>query len=179
MHAKKRNYLLSVDSETEGRSVPYNTLPQEFVEATLRHARLSIVVLDACRAHSRSKRSRGMGWTHSQPKAQADKGMLIAYGSGEGQTLRDSAWSYYEWDLEYGLKEPGLELQEVFQRVNSRQSGRNPESQTLLDRCREVFFVPKADRTVLSPSPPNRGCSDTNEDELKEQKSGQISGSIK
>ncbi|MCY4597858.1 MAG: SUMF1/EgtB/PvdO family nonheme iron enzyme [Bryobacterales bacterium] len=156
MQVEKRNFLLPTgfDSRTERRFVPHRTLPQEEVVTALQAARLSVLVLDACRNNPYARG--GGGWAHEQPRPEKGKGMLIAYATDEGDTASDRG--FYAERLVAKLKQPGLEVRELFQQVkeevNELTDG-DQRPQHYPDIIGDYFFVP--DNDVLSSSPPPGG----------------------
>ena len=156
IEVEDRNYLLPTgfDSGTERRFVPHRTLPQEEVLTALNKARLSVLVLDACRDNPYTKG--GGGWAHQQGKAEKGKGILIAYATDKGDTASDSG--FYAEHLVAKLKEPGLELQEVFQEVKEEvasltRGDQNPQHYPNI--IGDYYFLP----TDAPPPLPSGGTS--------------------
>jgi len=122
MQVKGINFLIPVDAEirseaeVEEEAVNLNGLLARLDEA---RNRLNIVILDACRDNpfERSFRSgtRGLG------QVDAPAGTLIAYATAPGRTAADGTGSngLYTSALLKAMREPGLQVEEVFKRVRA------------------------------------------------------------
>ena len=149
IEVENSNYLLPTGFEenTAERFVAHKTLPQEWVQTALRQARLSVMVLDACRNNPYTKGSGG-GWVHEQPRPEEGKGMVIAYATDQGKTASDrgEGLGLYAGHLVEVLQEPGLELQAMFQRVKERVtevSDGDQRPQHYPDVIGSYYFVPQ------------------------------------
>jgi hypothetical protein len=122
MQVRGINYLVPVDAEirseaeVEEEAVSLNGLLARLDEA---RNRLNLVILDACRDNpfERSFRSgsRGLG------QVDAPSGTLIAYATAPGRTAADGSGTngLYTSALLKAMREPGLQVEEVFKRVRA------------------------------------------------------------
>ena len=117
------NYLIPVDfdakDEADAKYVSYSASRlQERMD--LAGARLSVIILDACRNNPfRTTRGTGGGLA----AMSTGKGTLIAFATAPGQTADDNpggANGLFTSHLISALREPGLTLDQVFNRVRER-----------------------------------------------------------
>ena len=122
MQARGKNYLVPVDAEvtTEG-SVSTESIDVERVLDQLTPARLSMVILDACRNNPFERRFRsGAGSGLAQIDAPA--GTLIAYATAPGKVAQDGEGAHgtYTDALLRAIETPGLRVEDVFKQVRIR-----------------------------------------------------------
>ncbi len=114
------NYLIPVDyrgaSPTAAR---LTTLAASDVQEALGKARVSILVLDACRNNPYSGQRAGGGGL----AAMEARGSLVAFATGAGQTAADNAGQsngLFTLELLRTLREPNLSARDVFYRTRQR-----------------------------------------------------------
>jgi len=114
------NHLVPVDAALANeRDVKYETIDLNDVLGGLdeARARLSLVILDACRDNPFGRRfrsaSRGLAQT------DAPRGTVIAYATAPGDTAADGDGEngVYTAELLKAIAQPGLKLEEVFKRT--------------------------------------------------------------
>lgn len=140
------NYLVPVDfdakDEADAKYVSYSaSRVQERMDRA--GARLTIVVLDACRNNPfRATRSTGGGLA----AMNTGKGTLIAFATSPGRTADDNAGGtngLFTSHLVRALREPGLSLDQVFNRVRERvymESGERQLPWTVSSVIGEFYF---------------------------------------
>ena len=142
------NYLIPIDfdakDEADAKYVSYSaSRVQERMEQA--GARLSILVLDACRNNPfRNTRSRAGGLA----AMSTGKGTLIAFATAPGQTADDNpdgSNGLFTSHLIAALGEPGLSLDQIFNRVRERvytDSGQRQLPWTVSSVIGEFYFRP-------------------------------------
>ncbi|WP_315832439.1 caspase family protein [Bradyrhizobium prioriisuperbiae] len=141
-----RNYLIPTDAEVEDEiSLRYQLMPIDDVRAALDRATgVKVMILDACRNNPivESIRRRASGETRnfgggSRGLARIDKtqGMVIAYSTAADEVAADGRGRNSPFTRAFlkRIKEPGLEIEQLFRRVaadvNSETGGRQrPET---------------------------------------------------
>ena len=119
LQAKGRNFMVPVDAEigTEA-SIRSEAVDVDLLLEQLAPARLSIVILDACR---NNPYERGMRSASGSGLAQIDapKGTLIAYATSPGRVAADggSRNGLYTGELLRALATPGMNVESVFKKV--------------------------------------------------------------
>ena len=112
-----RNYLLPTgyDWKTPKSDVEFAALPFERVRQMLKVAQLRVLVLDACRKYKQGK-SGGAG---GLAPTVAARGELIAYATEADAVATDdgAGAGIYAQELAWALRQPGLEVGEVFRNV--------------------------------------------------------------
>jgi len=148
------NHLVPVDATLANeRDVKYETVDLNDVLNGLdeARARLSLVILDACRDNPFGRRfrstSRGLAQT------DAPRGTVIAYATAPGDTASDGDGvnGLYTTELLKAMAEPGLKLEEVFKRTIdgvARASG-NKQTPWVSSSFRGDFFF----NTAAAPPP--------------------------
>ena len=117
------NYLIPVDFERASASkVKYRTLPANLIRERMERsgARLSILILDACRDNPFSG-SRSVGTGLAQ--METGIGTFIAFSTAPGRTATDSpsaANGLFTRHLIATLEAPGLSIDEVFNEVRRK-----------------------------------------------------------
>jgi uncharacterized caspase-like protein len=113
-----KNFLLPIDAEIQSEaSVRTEGVDVDLVLHQLALARLSMVVLDACRNNPFETRFRGTGGGLAQ--IDAPTGTLIAYATAPGKTADDGLAEngLYTTELLKAIERPGLPVEEVFKQV--------------------------------------------------------------
>ena len=117
-----RNYLLPVGAAIEHeKQVEYEAVDMGAVlsEIDYAHARMNIVILDACRDNpfARSFRSISQGLA----SLDAPTGTLIAYATAPGSVANDGPGEngVYTGELIKAMVQPGLKIEDVFKQVRS------------------------------------------------------------
>jgi uncharacterized caspase-like protein/formylglycine-generating enzyme required for sulfatase activity len=123
MQVDGENYLVPVDFQaTEEADVRFKTMPATRVHERMQAsgASLSIVVLDACRDNPfRPGRSAAGGLA----SMNSGKGSLIAFATSPGATASDNpsaANGLFTKYLLETLREPGLDVEDIFKRVRQQ-----------------------------------------------------------
>jgi len=133
IQSRGRNYLIPVDaapqyeSDLRFQAVDVGALTEELDQA---QARVSLVVLDACRNNPFEKRMRGAA--RGLAAVDAARGGLIAYATAPGSVASDGegANGTYTEELVKALGVPGLKAEEVFKRVTAAVEERTKGQQT-------------------------------------------------
>ncbi|MGO9415195.1 MAG: SUMF1/EgtB/PvdO family nonheme iron enzyme [Syntrophobacteraceae bacterium] len=117
-----RNYLLPVGAAIEHeKQVEYEAVDMGAVlgEMDYAHARMNIVIIDACRDNpfARSFRSISQGLA----SIDAPTGTLIAYATAPGSVANDGQGEngVYTGELIKAMVQPGLKIEDVFKQVRS------------------------------------------------------------
>jgi formylglycine-generating enzyme required for sulfatase activity len=117
-----RNYLIPVGAAIEHeKQVEYEAVDMGAVlsEMDFAHARMNIVIIDACRDNpfARSFRSMAQGLA----SIDAPSGTLIAYATAPGSVANDGAGEngVYTGELIKAMVQPGLKIEDVFKQVRS------------------------------------------------------------
>jgi len=167
MQNNRKNFLLPVDmSLTEDSTAKFSeTVGLEQVLATMKPAEIQIVALDACRNYP-IPLTKGIG---TKPKTGLARmranGAVISYATKPDQVSwdgRDAGKnSYYTKHLKKLLLEPGLTIEQVFQKVRSavvaETSQENLKQQWPIEenllRGGEFYFIPPVDeeRYIILP----------------------------
>ncbi len=127
-----QNYLIPVDFQARtAMDAKYKAYPAQRVQENLEAAgaAMQIPVLDACRNNPfRSLRGGGDGLA----AMQAGKGTYIAFATSPGKTAADNPGErngLFTGELIGVLKEPGLTIDQVFNRVRERVTTRSKGAQ--------------------------------------------------
>jgi uncharacterized caspase-like protein len=119
MQVKGRNFLIPVDAEiaTEA-SVRSEAVDLDLLLEQLGPARLSMVILDACRNNPFENRFRS-GGGGGLAQIDAPKGTLLAYATAPGKVASDGlgAHGLYTSELLRAIEAPGAKVEEVFKAV--------------------------------------------------------------
>jgi uncharacterized caspase-like protein len=159
-----RNYLMPIDAEVEDEvSLRYQMMAIDDVRAALdRTSGVKVMILDACRNNPvvESLRRRASGETRNigggvRGLARIDKtqGMVIAYSTAADEVAADGKGrnSPFTGAFLKRLKEPGLEIEQLFRRVaadvNSETGGRQrPETYVSL---LSDYYLNQSDRVAF------------------------------
>lgn len=119
LQARSKNYLVPVDADitTEG-SVSTEAVDVERVLDQLAPARISMVILDACRSNPFERRFRS-GAGRGLAQIDAPAGTLIAYATGPGKVALDGdgAHGAYTEALLHAIDTPARRIEDVFKQV--------------------------------------------------------------
>lgn len=130
MQVRGKNYLIPIDAEirSEG-SVSSEAVDVDQLLDKLALARLSIVVLDACRNNPFERRFRGSGQGLAQ--INAPTGTLIAYATAPGKVASDGEGrnGLYTAELLAAMDFPGIKIEDVFKRVRANVVRKSNEAQ--------------------------------------------------
>lgn len=131
MQVRGRNYLIPVDAEirTEN-SVSSEAVDVDQLLDKLSAARLSLVILDACRNNPFERRFRGNG--QGLASINAPTGTLIAYATAPGKVASDGEGrnGLYTQELLAAMDVPGIRVEDVFKRVRTNVIRKSGEAQT-------------------------------------------------
>lgn len=131
MQVKGRNYLIPIDAQigTES-SVSSEAVDVDQLLDKLSHARLSMVILDACRNNPFERRFRGGGQGLAQ--INAPTGTLIAYATAPGKVAADGDGrnGLYTAELLKAMDIPGIKVEDVFKRVRANVVEKSGDAQT-------------------------------------------------
>lgn len=155
MQVQGRNYLVPVDARiTSEQRVRLETLDVEAVldQTTAAKAKVSLMILDACRNNPFERRFRSTGGGLAQ--INAPEGTLIAYATAPGKVAADGDGSngLYTQALLKSLAEPGLKVEEVFKQVRievARASGGNQIPWEASSLTGDFFFEPPVEQTAV------------------------------
>ncbi|MFN3235762.1 MAG: caspase domain-containing protein [Pseudomonadales bacterium] len=120
IQANGRNYLLPVDANAENEralrfeAMELNDILEELEEF---EAKISIVILDACRNNPFQRKFRG--GARGLAVVDAAQGTLIAYATAPGSVASDGVGEngLYTQELLKAMDQPGLKVEEVFKVV--------------------------------------------------------------
>ncbi|MDD5175305.1 MAG: caspase family protein [Sterolibacterium sp.] len=122
MQVRGKNYLLPVDARIQiENDVGTEAMDVDFLLDKLNLARLSVVILDACRNNPFERRFRG-GSGAGLAHMAAPTGTLIAYSTAPGKVAADGDGrnGLYTGELLEALSLPGLQVEDVFKHVRSK-----------------------------------------------------------
>ncbi|MCF8199698.1 MAG: caspase family protein, partial [Sulfuritalea sp.] len=131
MQVRSKNYLIPVDAEIRSESsVSSEAVDVDQLLDKLSPARLSMVILDACRNNPFERRFRGGGRGLAQINAPA--GTLIAYATAPGKVAADGEGrnGLYTSELLAAMDVPGIKIEDVFKRVRANVVRKSGEAQT-------------------------------------------------
>ncbi|HET6719609.1 MAG TPA: caspase domain-containing protein, partial [Rhodocyclaceae bacterium] len=131
MQVRGRNYLIPIDAEIRNEaSVSSEAVDVDQLLDKLAPARLSVVILDACRNNPFERRFRGGGQGLAQ--INAPTGTLIAYATAPGQVASDGEGrnGLYTSELLAAMDVPGIRIEDVFKRVRANVFRKSGEAQT-------------------------------------------------
>lgn len=125
MQVNGRNYLVPTDAKiTSEQRVRLETLDVDIVLDQMQavRARVSMVILDACRNNPFERRFRSFGGGLAQ--INAPEGTIIAYATAPGKVASDGdgANGLYTTELLRALEQPGMRVEDVFKQVRVRVS---------------------------------------------------------
>ncbi|MFN8759008.1 MAG: caspase domain-containing protein, partial [Tagaea sp.] len=155
LQVQGRNYLVPIDARiTSEQRVRLEAMDVEAVldQTTAAKAKVSLVILDACRNNPFERRFRSTGGGLAQ--INAPEGTLIAYATAPGKVAADGEGSngLYTQALLSALAEPGLKVEEVFKNVRievARVSGGAQIPWEASSLTGDFFFVPPVEQTAV------------------------------
>lgn len=159
IQARGKNFLIPVDADIENESsISSEAVDVERVLDQLSRARVSMVVLDACRNNPFERRFRS-GTSAGLAQIDAPSGTLIAYATSPGKVALDGEGSHgtYTEALLRAIDTPGLKVEDVFKqvRINVMKATDNQqipwESSSLTG---DFWFKPAAGQQLAGASPP-------------------------
>lgn len=130
MQVRGRNFLIPVDAEIRSESsVSSEAVDVDQLLDKLAPARLSLVILDACRNNPFERRFRGGGQGLAQ--INAPTGTLIAYATAPGKVAADGDGrnGLYTAELLAAMDVPGSKIEDVFKRVRANVVKKSDEAQ--------------------------------------------------
>lgn len=131
MQVRGRNYLIPIDAEIRTESsVSSEAVDVDQLLDKLAPARLSIVILDACRNNPFERRFRGGGQGLAQ--INAPTGTLIAYATAPGKVASDGDGrnGLYTAELLAAIDTRGIRIEDVFKRVRANVVRKSGDAQT-------------------------------------------------
>lgn len=168
MQVKGRNYLIPVDAEIRQESdASSEAVDVDQLLDKLAPARLSMVILDACRNNPFERRFRGGGQGLAQ--INAPTGTLIAYATAPGKVAADGDGrnGLYTSELLAAMDEPGIKIEDVFKRVRANVVRKSSEAQTPWESSSltgDFYFNPNGSigsaRQLSSPDPIRSGLNE-------------------
>jgi formylglycine-generating enzyme required for sulfatase activity/uncharacterized caspase-like protein len=157
MQVRGRNYLIPVDAEIRTE----NAVSSEAVDVDqlldkLAAARLSIVILDACRNNPFERRFRGSGQGLAQ--INAPTGTLIAYATAPGKVAADGEGrnGLYTSELLSAMDVSGIKIEDVFKRVRANVVRKSGDVQTPWESSSltgDFYFVRGTAGAAANPPP--------------------------
>lgn len=157
MQVRGKNYLIPVDAEIRTESaVSSEAVDVDQLLDKLAPARLSMVILDACRNNPFERRFRGGGQGLAQ--INAPTGTLIAYATAPGRVAADGDGrnGLYTSELLAAMDMPGMKIEDVFKRVRSNVVRKSGEAQTPWESSSltgDFFFrIPDATSAATAPA---------------------------
>ena len=131
MQVRGKNYLLPIDAEIRNEaSASSEAVDVDQLLDKLSLARLSVVILDACRNNPFERRFRGSGQGLAQ--INAPTGTLIAYATAPGKVAADGDGrnGLYTAELLVAMDIPGIKIEDVFKRVRGNVVKKSNDAQT-------------------------------------------------
>ncbi len=120
VQVESENYLVPTDFQGgSANEIRLDGLRAAEVQQMLRPARVSLIILDACRNNPFSGARGGAGGL----AAMEARGSLVAFATGAGQTAADNAGAgngLFTQELLRVLREPNLSVRDAFYRVRQR-----------------------------------------------------------
>ena len=158
MQVQGRNYLIPTDAKISSEQrVRLETLDVEAVldQMSAARARVSMVILDACRNNPFERRFRSAGGGLAQ--INAPEGTMIAYATSPGKVAADGegANGLYTQELLKALAQPGLKVEDVFKQVRigvtrASNGGQVPWEASSLTG--DFYFQPVAASAAVAPA---------------------------
>jgi hypothetical protein len=133
MQVQGRNYLIPVDARiTSEQRVRLETLDVDAVldQMAAARARVSLVILDACRNNPFERRFRSVSGGLAQ--INAPEGTMVAYATAPGRVAADGegANGLYTQELLRAMRQPGLKVEDIFKQVRINVSRASNGAQT-------------------------------------------------
>ncbi len=156
MQVRGRNFLIPLDAEIRTESsVSSEAVDVDQLLDKLAPARLSMVILDACRNNPFERRFRGGG--QGLASINAPTGTLIAYATAPGKVASDGDGrnGLYTQELLAAMDIPGIKVEDVFKRVRTNVIRKSGEAQTPWESSSltgDFFFSDNGVTTTSMPS---------------------------
>lgn len=156
MQVRGRNYLIPVDAEIRTENaVSSESVDVEQLLDKLAAARLSLVILDACRNNPFEQRFRGGG--QGLASINAPTGTLIAYSTAPGKVASDGEGrnGLYTQELLASMSVQGVKVEDVFKRVRANVVRKSGEAQVPWESSSltgDFYFRPGETQGVALPS---------------------------
>jgi len=169
LQSRGENFLVPIGAQIQYES----DIPEEAVSANSVLRRLeeaapkaAIVVMDACRDNPVAGRTKSA--SKGLSRMDAPTGTLVAYATAPGTTAGDEG--YYAKSLARYLKEPGLDIKEVFDKVGAEvdRLTRGKQKPRKDDGLYEKVYLVNA-LVPIQPAPATPNLSGINLDDLKHQ----------
>ena len=148
MQVRGRNFLIPIDAEIRTESaVSSEAIDVEQLLDKLAPARLSMIILDACRNNPFERRFRGNG--QGLAAINAPTGTLIAYSTAPGKVAADGTGrnGLYTQELLAAMSLPGMKIEDVFKRVRGNVVRLSDEAQVPWESSSltgDFYFSPPA-----------------------------------
>lgn len=158
MQVRGKNYLIPIDAEIRSESsVSSEAVDVDQLLDKLAPARLSIVILDACRNNPFERRFRGGGQGLAQ--INAPTGTLIAYATAPGKVASDGEGrnGLYTAELLAAIDHHGIRIEDVFKRVRANVVRKSNDAQTPWESSSltgDFFFTAPGTNALPGPSQP-------------------------
>jgi uncharacterized caspase-like protein len=120
VQVRGKNFLIPVDAEIDTEAaVRSEAVDVDQVLEQLGPARLSMVILDACRNNPFERRFRAIGGGGGLAQIDAPTGSLLAYATAPGKVAADGNGPHglYTAELLTAMDVPGLKIEDVFKQV--------------------------------------------------------------
>ncbi len=156
MQVRGKNYLIPIDAEIRTESaVSSEAIDVDQLLDKLAPARLSMVILDACRNNPFERRFRGGG--QGLASINAPTGTLIAYSTAPGKVAADGEGrnGLYTQELLAAMSIPGIKVEDVFKRVRAnvvRISGETQVPWESSSMTGDFYFSPAANQGATASS---------------------------
>lgn len=163
MQVRGRNYLIPIDADIRTESsVSSESVDVDQLLDKLAAARLSLVVLDACRNNPFEQRFRGGG--QGLASINAPTGTLIAYSTAPGKVASDGDGrnGLYTQELLAAMNIPGIKVEDVFKRVRANVVRKSGEAQVPWESSSltgDFYFRPGDAQGVAMPSGTSESAS--------------------
>lgn len=157
MQVRGKNYLIPIDAEIRTESaVSSEAVDLDQLLDKLSTARLSMVILDACRNNPFERRFRGGGQGLASINAPA--GTLIAYATAPGKVASDGEGKngLYTQELLAAMDTPGIKIEDVFKQVRANVVRKSGEAQIPWESSSltgDFYFRPVQGMQVTSTRP--------------------------
>ena len=154
VQVRGKNFLIPVDAEIDAEAaVRSEAVDVDQVLEQLGTARLSMVILDACRNNPFERRFRAIGGGGGLAQIDAPTGSLLAYATAPGKVAADGngANGLYTSELVKAMDVPGLKIEDVFKQVRINVLKASNGQQTPWESSSltgEFFFRPEIARVV-------------------------------
>ncbi len=157
VQATGTNYLIPLGAPVEDEAdLEIEAVSASWVLGQMESAgnALNIVILDACRNNPFKRSFRSA--TRGLARMDAPSGSLIAYSAGPGKVAADGDGSNspYTAALVAAMREPGLDLEDVFKRVRVAVEKATAKSQTPWEESSlkgDFYFVPQGSTVTVTP----------------------------